>query len=497
MKCSIPEISWHNRDPILSLDFQPSKEKCRRLATCGTDTHVMIWLVLPHANGSISLEFRADLARHTKSVNVVRFSNSGELLASGDDEANIILWKQAEKRADDIFDDSVENKENWVAHKVLRGHIDDICDICWSPSDCFLASGSVDNTCIVWDVSKGKNVGILKENKGFVQGISWDPRDTYLATLSSDRSLRVFNTKSRKVVHNVYKAAVQQTEGNKEVKPSRIFYDDTLKSFCRRLAFSPDGELLVAPSGIIEQDEGKISNSVYVFPRSRLNEPVYYLPTGSSPSIAVRFCPLFFKLRSPQDSGETDGGNGPQSLWRLPYRMVFAVATQDAVLLYDTQQLSPFGHISNIHYARLSDLTWSPDGQILIASSTDGFCSIITFAKGEIGEVYDGDLPFLCAAKSETAQVDSLPSPATMEPKIPEEQVSDVTTDILPPEEEPGKVPDTPEVMDHDGMEDCSAKNSKEPKAESNNIKQTKTKPSTCQKPPRRVQLITLSSKCK
>ena len=38
--------------------------------------------------------------------------------------------------------------------------------------------------------------------------------------------------------------------------------------------------------------------------------------------------------------------------------MVFAVATEDSVLLYDTQQKQPFGFITNVHYHQLSDLTW-------------------------------------------------------------------------------------------------------------------------------------------
>jgi chromatin assembly factor 1 subunit B len=25
MKCQIPEISWHNRDPVFSVDFQPKQ----------------------------------------------------------------------------------------------------------------------------------------------------------------------------------------------------------------------------------------------------------------------------------------------------------------------------------------------------------------------------------------------------------------------------------------------------------------------------------------
>lgn len=42
----------------------------------------------------------------------------------------------------------------------------------------------------------------------------------------------------------------------------------------------------------------------------------------------------------------------------LPYRMVFAVASEDSILLYDTQQTLPFGLVANIHYHTLSDLAW-------------------------------------------------------------------------------------------------------------------------------------------
>lgn len=44
MKFSIPEISWHNRDPVLSVDFQPKSAAGDplRLATGGTDSHVLV-----------------------------------------------------------------------------------------------------------------------------------------------------------------------------------------------------------------------------------------------------------------------------------------------------------------------------------------------------------------------------------------------------------------------------------------------------------------------
>ena len=43
MKITIPEISWHNRDPVFSLDIQPNpQDGTYRMATSGSDTHVVV-----------------------------------------------------------------------------------------------------------------------------------------------------------------------------------------------------------------------------------------------------------------------------------------------------------------------------------------------------------------------------------------------------------------------------------------------------------------------
>lgn len=73
-------------------------------------------------------------------------------------------------------------------------------DICWSPDSLFLISGSVDNTAILWDLNKGKSLGILDDQKNFVQGVAWDPDNKYVATMSSDRTCRVYDIKTKKVV---------------------------------------------------------------------------------------------------------------------------------------------------------------------------------------------------------------------------------------------------------------------------------------------------------
>lgn len=70
-------------------------------------------------------------------------------------EAAIILWKKDD--SSDIFmeESEKENKEHWTIWKMLRGHLEDVYDLCWSPCSQFLFTGAVDNTAILWDVAKG------------------------------------------------------------------------------------------------------------------------------------------------------------------------------------------------------------------------------------------------------------------------------------------------------------------------------------------------------
>lgn len=72
----------------------------------------------------------------------------------------------------------------------------------------------------------------------------------------------------------------------------------------------------------------------------------------------------------------------------MPYRYIFAIATEDSVYFYETQNLTPFAFVTGIHYSNLSDLSWSYNGRILNITSIDGFSSFVIFNEKELGEIF-------------------------------------------------------------------------------------------------------------
>ncbi|BDD64188.1 hypothetical protein MAP00_009031 [Monascus purpureus] len=267
------------------------------------------------------------------------------------------------------------------------------------------------------------------------------------------------------------------------VKNSNIYANETLTSFFRRLTFTPDGSLLFTPAGqyktshVSAADPAKttdeITNTVYIYTRAGFNKPpISHLPGHKKPSVAVKCSPVFYTLKqgvkpanhivldtssgedafpslpdsvvssstnpsmeppssmsatndaskpppskSATNEGTTSGQGSPT--FALPYRIVYAVATQDAVYVYDTQQQTPLCVVSNLHFATFTDLTWSNDGLTLIMSSSDGFCSTLSFSPGELGQPYTGptSTPHTHAVSSASSTNNNpLPTPTHQSP---------------------------------------------------------------------------------
>jgi hypothetical protein len=71
----------------------------------------------------------------------------------------------------------------------------------------------------------------------------------------------------------------------------------------------------------------------------------------------------------------------------------------DSVLVYDTYHSQPLAVFKGLHYANLTDAAWSSNGHQLLVSSTDGYISVISFAQGELGKVYEPPKAAVAATK--------------------------------------------------------------------------------------------------
>jgi len=181
-----------------------------------------------------------------------------------------------------------------------------------------------------------------------------------------------------------------------------MFHDDSMTSFFRRPEWSPDGSFVALPAGTFRRPgAARAMNATYVFARGNFHVPAMHLPGGEAPSVCVRFNPKVFERR--------EGEKKSPPLTDLSYRIIFAVASQDSVCIYDTDETEPICYVSGIHLASITDCAWSSDGRVLVVTSTDGFASVIAFDEDELGAAAENvrlDVPSANASPVKPAPVE-------------------------------------------------------------------------------------------
>lgn len=378
MNATTLTIHWHNdTQPVYSVEFQPHNSSgLTRLVTAGGDNNVRIWQL------ETNVEYLSTLRKHTQAVNTARFNPNGDILASAGDDGTIMLWKLSPTLTRDL-EQQEEDIESWNCITQLRSLTSEINDICWSPNGKFILAGLMDNTSRVYEIipeeKRGKLVKTLTDHTHYVQGVHWDPLGEYFVTQSADRSVILYNAQDYSMIRRFSK-----------VDGSFMYHSETLQSFFRRLSFSPDGLFLITPAGLGTSEE---DNTCYVFVRNNFSTPLFKLCGLSKPATVISFNPVRYKT--------TDN-----LLSDLPYKMIFAVATLDAVVIYGTDNFKPLGYVSNLHYSTITDIRWE-NGTRAIVSSTDGFCLVITF-DALFGEVHEIEPTILLETK-ELIQMVSTP----------------------------------------------------------------------------------------
>jgi chromatin assembly factor 1 subunit B len=450
MEAAILTVHWHDGEqPVYSVHYQPNElgKPSERLATSGGDNNVRIWKIIRNEEGETKVEYLSTLAKHTQAVNVVRFDPKGQLLATAGDDGSVMIWSRTDSMVKEFGQEDDDAQESWAMNYVCRSSNSEIYDIAWSPDSKYIITGSTDNIARVYDASNGHQVHQIADHSHYVQGVAWDPLNQFLATQSADRSVNVYRLKTTKdrslnlcLYQKSSRAEIPTRREEKsqlipgsspmsgtpnspvaphQQKSTMLYHSESLRSFFRRLCFSPDGSLLLTSSGIaknfntIDDARDDILNTVYIYSRKGLNKaPVAHLPGMNKPALVISFSPVFYEL-------DKESSNA----FQLPYKMVYAVATVDSVIIFDTQHQKALGSVSSIHYSTLTDLAWNNDGQSLIVSSADGFCTSLKFAEGEFGS------PLLVPFKSLLPDLEEpqVLGPSSSKKRSPVKDINEVT----------------------------------------------------------------------
>lgn len=166
-------------------------------------------------NASDEKDFRI-LRGHLNRVYSLGFSPDGKILATGSSDWDVNLWTVGDRL---------------LKHK-LEGHTEDVFSVAFSPDGQQLASGSADHTVRLWKVRDGTLLNLIEQHTDCVESVAFSPDGSFLASASDDGSIYLWNRMEQSLGINWrgHKAAIAS------------------------LVFSPSGDLLASSS-----DDGAIN----------------------------------------------------------------------------------------------------------------------------------------------------------------------------------------------------------------------------------------------
>lgn len=415
------------------------------------------------------VEYITTLNGFSKPVNTAKFSPCGKYIAGCGDDGYIIIWEQISEQSLEKYKTQLNEKyaqlpseqqlfmQNQLKNdieKIINPHnfpvkiadnfndeyedeytsINDIKQLYriikyfpvtnlsaneqleiysldWSPDSQYLVIGYMNTYIKIIDIHESQQpyCVVKKNHNDVVQGCAWDPLNELVISMGADRAICIYKPKitnnkitDLKLVNRIVKGELDTT-GKQENIFAQVDFN-----FFRKLQFSPDGSVLVLPYGIYKNENGEELNCCHIFHRANLlkglNKPMAIIPNLKKRCLCVSFNPNLYKK-------EEEGVLG------LEYKMVFAIATDDEIMIYDTSKLECLMIVKNLHYYPIYSMSWNSEGNKIIISSKDGFLSTIDFKAYKFGEFFNNKIenePMDLVEESEDIKITNLSQPNTI-----------------------------------------------------------------------------------
>jgi len=185
---------------ILSVAFSPDG---KLLAVGDGNSEICLWRVVDDQQ-------LLTCQGHSNWVKSVAFSPDGQTITSGSDDQTVKLWDVSTGQCLNTF----------------QGHSNGVESVAFSPDGQIIASGSYDQTVKLWDVSTGQCLNTFQGHSRSVWSVAFSPDGQTLASGSSDQTVKLWN-----VITGQYLKTLQGHS-------NRVW----------SVAFSPDGQTIVSGS---------------------------------------------------------------------------------------------------------------------------------------------------------------------------------------------------------------------------------------------------------
>jgi len=286
---------------VQSIAFSPDGQI---LASSNSNKTVILWDV---ASGR---PIGQPLTGHNKEVRDVAFSPDGQILASssceqflvgvGCVEGEIFLWNSATGQ---------------LIRKLDTIHMSEVSAVAFSPDGKTLASGSRDNTVILWDLASNQPIDQFIGHTGWVYSVAFSPDGRTLASGSRDNTIILWNL-----------AADPRTDQPLTGHTEAVY----------SVVFSPDGRMLASSS----------TDRTIILWDVASGQPIGQPLTGHTGGVvSVAFSP--------------DG------------RTLASGSDDRTLIMWDVEGRQPLGQPLTGHSNSVWSVVFSPDGQTLASGGFD------------------------------------------------------------------------------------------------------------------------------